>query len=1042
MKTKFNGILTLLLALGLQFTFAQEKTISGTVSDETGGPLPGVNVIIKGTNNGSQTDFDGKFILKANTGDVIVFSYVGMSTVEKTVGSSTVMDVLLVGSNLLEEVVVVAYGTTTKEAFTGSASVIGEAELELRSLTSPIGAIEGSVTGVQILSSSGQPGSDPSIVIRGVGTLNGDTDPLYIVDGVQFEGSLTSLNQDDIKSMTVLKDASSTALYGSRAANGVILITTKNGGKNTGVKVDFTTSYGVVTKGIPEYDATNPGQYYELMWEGLKNSLNVSDPAAEASATVFNRLGYNPFNVPNDQIVGVDGTLNPNADVIFKGLDWYDVLEQTGSRESYSLNVSSGGEDHNVFFSASYLDETGYVITSGYDRLTTRLNANFSPVNWLDIGGSINLSLTNQEGPMSRGSSIANPFGFAKNMGSVYPVYYVDPITGDYLLDAAGAKQWDLGEGYPEYGIQSRPTGVGRHAIAEAVYNNDVSKVNNIGFRYYAQFNIIEGLTARVTYGQDIQDYINKEYENNIVGDGAPTGRYQETRFRRTVENFNQVINYSKKLDAHGLEVTLGHESFDRHYSENNGISNTQTAVGIYEFDNFSTPTGLGGYSSDKTLEGYFARLNYNYDNRYYLSGSFRRDGSSVFAKDVRWGNFYSFGASWRIDQEQFMENVSWVSRLKLRGSFGQVGNDDLNDYYISQPRYSLLPNAGNPGIFWSELGNNGLTWETVESWDIALEFGFLNNRIEGTVEYYKKNSTDLLYNVPLALSNGLSVGPANIADMNNSGIEIGLTGHIIQNNNFSWDLTLQGSTVKNEITSIPDPFIDGSKRWDVGRSRYDYYIYDYAGVDSDNGDALYYMYEDDGDTGNRIPVLDTDGNHDTTNDYQEAGKAYVNSTPLPDFLGSISNSLKYKGFSLDFMFLYSMGGEILDYGYSDMMHSGTYGASLHPDMMGAWRAPGDVTDIPRLENGAANLKVGMSTRFLTDASYFALKTARLAYNFDAEMMNDLGIHNLRLYASGENLFMSTNRTGLNPQYSLAGTPSGNDYNPSRVISFGLNISF
>ena len=1041
MKTKFNGILTLLLVLVVQITFAQERTISGTVSDE-GGPLPGVNVIVKGTLNGAQTDFDGNYTIKASAGNIIVFSYVGMQTKEVTVGDSDTLNVTLVGGNLLEEVVVVAYGTTTKEAFTGSASVIGSKELELRALTSPIAAIEGSTTGVQVLSASGQPGSSPSIVIRGVGTLNGSSDPLYIVDGIQFEGSLTSLNQDDIKSMTVLKDAASTALYGSRAANGVVLITTKGGKKNAGIKVNINSQYGVLSKGIPEYDAAGPGQYYELMWEAYKNTLSGTDAAAQASATIFNRLGYNPFNVANDQIVGVDGKLNPSAQVIAQGLNWYDALEQTGSRENHSLSLSGGGENHDVYFSTSYLNEKGYVITSKYDRLTTRLNANFNPTKWLKVGGNMNLSFTNQEGPMSRGSSIANPFGFAKGMGSIYPVNLVDPTTGEYLRDENGDTQFDLGEGYPAYGIQSRPVHVGRHAIAEAILNSDVTEVNNVGFRYYAEAAITEGLTAKIIYGRDINDYINKEYENNVVGDGAPTGRYSEDRYRRTVENFNQIINYNKKFDAHSLEVTLGHESFDRHYSGVSGMKNTQTAVGIYEFDNFATTSDLSGYSSDKRVEGYFARVNYNFDDKYYLSSSIRRDGSSVFNKDVRWGNFYSIGGSWRIDQEDFIKDIDVISRLKLRASFGQVGNDNLNDFYISQPRYALYPNAGDPGIYWSKLGNNDLTWETVDSWDIALDFGLFDNKLEGSIEFYKKTSSDLLYNVPIALSNGHSEGPANIATMYNQGFELGLNGHLIQTDNFRWDMSIQASTLKNEITEIPAPFISGSKRWDEGRSRFDYYIYDYAGVDPSNGDALYYKYEDNAETGGRTRVLNDDGSYATSHSYQDAGKTYVNATPLPDLVGSVSNNFKYKNFSLDAMLLYSIGGDILDYGYAAMMHPGEYGESLHPDMQNAWRAEGDITNVPRLENGAANQLVSGSTRFLTDASYLALKNVSVSYNLDQDLIEKFGINTFRLFVSGENLFMLTERKGLNPQYNIAGTPEGNDYNPSRVISLGVNISF
>ncbi len=1040
MKTKFKGILTLLLALIVQISFAQEKTVTGTVKDETG-PLPGVNVIVKNTSNGTQTDFDGNYTLIVNLGDVLVFSYVGMSSVEKTVGASNTIDVVMTGSNLLEEVIITAYGTSTKAAFTGSADVVSAKDLEIRSVTSPIAAIEGKATGVQFLSASGQPGSSPTIIIRGVGTLNGSTEPLYIVDGMQFEGDMNTINQGDIESFTILKDAASTSLYGSRAANGVVLITTKKGTKGD-IKVSISTQYGFVTRAIDDYDAVTPGQYYETMWEALRNTSAAGGDPAFASANIKNSLGYNPFDVPNDQIVGTDGRLNPSANLIYKSLDWYDAMEQTGARQSYNLSIAGGGDKHKVFFSASYLDEEGYVKTTEFDRLTTRLNADFEVNDWITMGGSANISLSKSAGPTSAGTgSIVNPFGFAKGMGSIYPVY-VNDLDGNLVLDAGGNPVFDAGEGYSEYNIGSRPTNQGRHALQELMLNDERKNDNTYGFRYYGDFKIIEGLNFRLNYGRDINEGLDKEYENNIIGDAQPTGRYGEERSRLDAENFNQILTYKKSFnDIHNLDITAGHESFRIVYSENSGLSIKQVAEGIFEFDNFAEPISLDGYTEEKTVEGYFLRANYNYNNKYYISASARRDASSVFDAKSRWGNFYSVGASWRIDQEDFMENVSWVDNLKLRGSFGQVGNDDLNDYYISQPRYGLTSNAGNPAIYWSEIGNANLQWETVESFDVALEFGLFNNILDGTIEYYKKNSTDLLYDLPIALSNGLNEFPSNVADMYNAGWELGLTGHIFNTEDFKWDLTLQASTFKNEITKIPDPVVNGSKRWEEGRSRYDFYLLHTAGVDPDNGDQLFLMFELD-DDGNSVPVLDAGGVQETTNDWEETERAYTDDNTIPDLLGSVSNSFSYKGFNLNVLVTYGIVDTFLDNGYSAMMHSGSYGRSMHPDILNAWRQAGDVTDVPRLQNGNVDLVRTQSTRFLTDASFWTLKNVNLGYAFDSSITDKIGVDNLRLSVTGENLYLKSKRTGLDPQYSLAGTGAGNDYNPSRIISFGLSLSF
>ena len=1039
----------MLLVVGI--TTAQ-NTITGTVTDEEGETLIGASVLIEGTTTGAITDSDGTYSLSVPDGNnILIFSYTGFETQSVEINNRSVVDVTLaLSTELLGEVIVTAYGISTKEAFSGSADVIGAKDLALRNVTSPIAAIEGKATGVQFTSPSGQPGSSPGIVIRGVGTLNGDTDPLFIVDGIQYEGALNTINQEDIESITILKDASSTSLYGSRAANGVVLITTKSGTKG-GTKVSASVQYGFVDRATPLYDEVTPGQYYESMWEALKNSSAGGGDPAFASANIYNNLGYNPFNVPNDQIVNTDGRLNPNARVIYQGLNWYDVMEQNATRQNYNVNVASGGENHRVFFSTSYLEEEGYVRTTEFDRLTTRVNGDFDVKEWLTIGGSANVTTSNSAGPaLTSLTSIVNPFGFAKDMGSIYPVY-VNDQQGNLALDKAGNPIFDSGEGFPEFNIGSRPRNQGRHALQELLLNDERDRDNTYGFRFYGDFKLLKGLSLRLNYGRDINEGIEKEYENNIIGDAQPTGRYSEERFRRQVENFNQILTFTKSFqNTHNLELTLGHESFDRNYSENEAQAIVQTAEGIFEFDNFATPNDLGGFTTVKRIEGYFARVNYNYNNKYYLSLSARRDGSSVFTKDARWGNFYSVGASWRLDQETFIQNISFINRLKLRASYGEVGNDALgnivqrvfvDDFFLSQPRYTLTSNAGNPAIWWSDIGNANLQWETIENFDVAVEFSLFNNFLDGSVEYYRRNSSELLYDLPIALSNGLNAFPANVGDMYNEGIELGLTANLITNQDFRWAVTLMASTFKNEITSLPDPFINGTKRWAEGRSRYEFFMLHNAGVDPATGDQLFYSYVVD-ENGNSVPDLDEQGNHKTTNDWQATERAYTGAKSIPDVIGSISNSLNYKGFSLNFLITYGIGGDILDLGYADMMHSGTYGSSFHPDILNAWRQPGDVTDVPRLENGNNNLVRRESSRFLTDASFWALRNVNVGYTLNDNISNKLGVENLRLSVMGENLYLSSQRDGLDPQYNLAGTPAGDDFRPSRIITFGLNANF
>lgn len=1041
MKINFKGALTLFLALMVQISFAQEKTVTGTVSDESGLPIPGVNIILKGTQQGTQTNLEGEYSLKASSGQTLVVSYLGLKTQEVRVGDSNTINITMEeDTSTLDEVVVIAYGTTTKEAFTGSASVVSADQLVTRNVTSAIEGIEGRATGVQFTSPTG-PGDSPGIVIRGVGTLNGSTDPLYIVDGVQYNAPINTLNQEDIASFTILKDAASTSLYGSRAANGVVIITTKKG-KNNELKVSAGASSGFVTRGRSLYDTVSPGQYYELMWEALRNSSAGGGDPQFATDNIYNQLGYNPFNVPNDQIVGIDGRLNPSADVIYSSLDWFDELERTGTRNNYNVNVSAGGEDHSVFFSVSYLDEESYVITSDFDRLTARLNGEFQVSNRIKIGGSLNLALTKANAPSSAGSgSIVNPFSFAQGIGSIYPVF-VNDLEGNIVRDELGNRVWDNGEGFAEYNIGSRPVNQGRHAIQELTLNRELNENNTYGFRMFGELDILDGLTFRLNYGRDMTDFFSSEYENPVIGDAQPVGRLDQRRARRDTETFTQTLSYIKSFGGnHNIDLTAGHESYETAINDLDGLATIQAASGIYEFANFSNIVDLDGATFDRALESYFFRGLYNYDNKYYLNASIRTDGSSVFQKDVRWGTFYAIGASWRIDQEEFMQNISWIDQLKIRASYGEVGNDQLNDSYLSQARFNITSNAAQPAILFTDIGNADLLWETSESFDVALEFRLLNNFLDGTIEYYQRNSTDLLYNLPIASSNGLNVVPVNAGDLRNSGWEFGITAHLLNKGDFRWDLSLLGTTLENEITSLPDPFINGSKRWEEGRSAYDFFLYRTAGVDPANGDQLYLMYELN-ENNESIPVLDANGIQETTNDWTETERAYTGDSSVPDFIGSVASTLNYKNFTFDFLITYGIGGSALDNGYSRMMHSGSYGRSFHPDALNAWREPGDVTDVPRLENGNVELVQTQSDRFLTDASYWNLRNVSLSYKFNKSITDDLGLDNLAVNLTGENLIFNSKRDGLDPQGNLAGLGQGNNFLAPKIVSLGLNVSF
>jgi TonB-linked SusC/RagA family outer membrane protein len=1034
--------------IGMLAMEAQVRRISGTVtSSEDGGPIPGVSVVVKGTTLGTITNIDGIYQLDVpNDAETLMFSFVGMKAMELPISGSQINVVLEPDILGLDEVMVVAYGTARRESLTGSAAVIGEKEIESRSVSSVAQILTGSTTGIQTTAGSGQPGSSPAIRIRGVGTLNTSADPLFILDGIQYAGSISSINPSDIASITVLKDASSTALYGSRAANGVIIITTKGGTKGAeSLNVTLKAQGGIINQSLPYYESVNAQDYYELQaeafaqsrfWSG--NADNIQESRAYAYENIYSQLRYNPFvGTPNDQIVGSDGKINPNATVGFPDLDWYEAAKQQGYRQNYDLSLSGGSKKVSYFYSLGYLDERGYVIKSDYERFNTRLNIDFDVKDWLQIGTNLNASLINSNIGSSNSATYANPWRNARMTPPIYPVFLVDQATGEYILDGAGEKQYDDGGPY------SRPINQGRNAIAELNWNSDDYKRNNFGNRTYARFTLMEGLTATINAGVDIQNYQYKGFENAEIGDGAPTGRMDESRYIRTSVNFNQLINYEKTFnEVHNFSALFGHESYSRNYTYQRGFKNQFIVSGIYELNNFVNTSTNTSYTTNKTTEGYFSRLKYNYDNKYYIEGSYRRDGSSAFHRDVRWGNFYSVGASWRVSQEMFMSSLDWVDDLKIRASYGEVGNDNIGSYGY-QALYGTYPNAESPGIRWETVGNTALTWEVNKTFDAALDFA-LFNRMSGSIEWYNRKSDDLLYSMPLPASMGLLEQPRNIAALVNSGLEINLQGYLVNSRDFSWNLNLMGSTIKNEITSIPEPFVSGTKRWSEGYSIYDFWLRKFYDVDPEDGATRFHVWEDmedeDGEVIGTQLSYDENGDPVLTKDHNEAGFGYVGASAFPKLQGSVRNEFTFKGFSLSALLTYSLGGQMIDNVYQGMITS-VAGESYHPDNKKSWINPGDIAELPRLQYSNPSL-FATSDYFLISSDYLNIRNVTLSYDFSNQLLESWGMGQLSVYLTGENLYMLTARKGMNPAFNFAGTQDVFAYNPSRSVILGFSLQF
>ncbi len=1062
MKTKFKGILTLLLALVVQFTFAQEKQISGTVSDETG-PLPGVSVIIKGTSNGVETDFDGLYKITAKQGDVLMFSYVGMNDVFKKVGNGTTLNVTLESSNLLDEIIVVAYGTAKKSSIVGSVATVSQEILKNVQSSNVAKALEGAISGVQVVASSGQPGSAPSIKIRGIGSINSSNDPLYVLDGIPFEGNINSIPQSDIASINVLKDAAANSLYGARGSNGVILITTKKG-KDGKMTVSLSAKTGINSRAINDYSIIkSPKDYYELFWQAIKgrnisNGQTEAQAAQSASNTLVKELGgYNNYNVPNTELVGVDGKLNPNAKLLYQD-SWEDEFFNNGFRKEYSLNVRGGNEKARYFFSSSYLSDEGYVARSNFERLTTRLNLEMNITENITLSSSLSYSNTTSNTPTSSGNSYTNSFQWSRGIAPIYPVYGYT-ATGQPIYDNNGEKVYDFGNG--EYG-GTRVYGAGIHPLASNKLDIKERITDNFNSNLSLRYNFLEDFNFTYNYSAQIYNSNYTSWSNNTygsaAGEGSDNGSGYQSAGRQIVITNQQLFNYSKELGGLNIDLLLGHESYNLNYKNLNGTKANFLLSDNPNFDFAALTKQLSSYTRDYSVEGYLSRLKLNYDEKYYISGSFRYDASSVFHPDNRWGSFWSTGAGWILSKENFLKDSSWITMLKLKGSYGTQGNDAIlyeaggnRNYYAYLDQYKVAGNAANElTVTKTYSGNKDITWEKSNSFNFGLE-GKLFNRVSFNAEYFEKKTTDLLFLFKKPASLGIPDVPKNIGDMKNWGYEIELNADIIASDKFRWNLSINATHVKNEVTKLAPEFKDGitngTKLISEGNSIYGFYLVESAGVDKTNGDALYWQDVVELDANDKV-VLDKNGDviktgeRIKTSKYSDAliySKKYTGDA-LPDLYGGLISTMDYKGFDLGIQLSYQLGGDIYDSVQSGLMGAGEAGDNWSTDIFNAWTPTNTQTSVPRLDISSQDAN-SRSSRFLYDASYLSLKNVTFGYSLPSNFTDKINISNFRIYVVGDNLKLWSKREGLDPRQYSSGT-TGQNYAPIKTLSLGINVQF
>lgn len=1010
---------------------AQNRTIQGIVIDGiSNAPIAGVTISSNTTDKTTYSDAEGAFAITVDENNKrLNFAFIGYQTQQVMLSSATNLRVALQPStNNLEEVVVVAYGTTRRANLTGSVSTIGSKQLENRQVSSISKALQGQVPGLQSVSSSGQPGTNADVRIRGIGSINASSAPLYVLDGSPYGGDINAINPNDIKSISVLKDAAASTLYGSRAANGVIIITTKSGTGNEKGLINFNITQGYSDRAVKDYAQVNTDQYFELYWEALRNKnvfngLTNELAARNASRQIITDLGINPYGSNFAEPVGLDGKIKTGATALWDD-QWTDVLQRTGKRTQADLSFSGGNEKSAYFFSGGYLNDQGTAIESGFKRYNARLNVDTKAKSWLNAGINMAVSSSLQKYPQSEDSNTANIVNFMRLVPSFYP-YYEREADGTLKEDNAYNPIYDFGEYRPSAAIPRTNL-----AASLPLDKNDIRNENFSG-RTYLEALISPTLKFKSTFSLD---YINRnthDYANPEFGGAVEIGGSVAKLNSRSVSTtWSNILTYDKTVGDHQLNILAGQEFFNYNYAVISGQRERFVLPGYYEPDAASQLNGFNGSSLEYSLLSFLGRAEYNYKNRYFLSGSLRTDGSARFAPETRWGTFWSLGASWKLADEQLIKNLNIFDQLTVRASYGGQGNDNLGTYFAHQGLYNIMNSLGKGGTITQRLATPELKWETNLNFNLGLDVSILQGRIGATFEYFNRQSKDLLFTMPMALSTGYSGYDANVGALQNRGFEIDLRTIPIRQANFRWNLDVNLSHYKNSITELPNNknIINGNKLLRVGGSIYDFYLPTWAGIDPANGNPLWYTADDDG---NNTGL--------TTSEYGKAG-LFIQGTSLPDLVGGVNNSFTYKNFDLSALFSYSLGGKILDRDYIQLMHNGSNsGRAWSTEILDRWTPENTQTDVPRLTTDNLNW-TSESTRFLYSGSYARLKNATLGYRFTDQWIQKAGINSLRLFVQGENLLTFYKHKGMDPEQTLNGTTYFR-YPAMRTFSAGIQIS-
>ena len=1062
-------LVTLLVALGTCLSsLAQQHQVSGTVRDQAGKPIAGATILVRSSSAGTTSNGAGSYTVAVPANDTLLVSFIGYQPQQIAVAGKTRIDVVLKeDTQAIDDVIVVAFGTAKKEAFTGSAKVVKSDDIAKSQQSNVAQALAGKVAGVQLVNTSGQPGKSPEVRIRGFSSLNADNKPLWIVDGMPYSGDLNNLNPNDVESMTVLKDAASNSLYGARGANGVVMVTTKKA-KSKEAVITVDAKWGVNSRAVKDYEyITNPAQFYETHYNALKNYYLDSDmTAAEAHAKASRNLtgsasdgglGYMVYTVPEGQeFIGANGKVNPQATLgrrlVYQGEeyyvrpdDWTDAAFRTSLRQEYNVSIGGSGDKTSVYASFGYLNNEGIAYNSDMDRFTGRVKLDYQAKKWLKMGINANYARFhyNQIDDDGAGNSSGNVFAYTAAVGPIYPLY-IRGGDGRVLYTKEGIKRYDYGE---NAGME-RSIFTNSNALSDSRLNTQSQEGNAFNGTTYFDISFLKDFkftfNAGVTLDETRSTTIMNPYFGQFAGE---EGLLQKGHQRRLEYNSQQILNYTKQVGEHNVNAMIGHEYYNSDVyvlaaakSHMLTQDNDELAGAIIDKQNANS------YCREYNNEGYFARVMYDYANRYFFSASFRRDASSRFHADHRWGNFWSLGGAWIITRENFMAGTEgWLDNLKLKASIGSQGNDNIGDFRYTNT-YTIENANGEVSTVFKDKGSKSITWETNSNFNAGVEFSLRRGLVSGGIEYFLRRTTDMLLRFPTPPSMGYSSYYANVGDMRNSGIEIDLNFTPVNREHVQWDINVNMTHLRNKVTMLPPErrnkqvdgyygYTDGDKFYGEGLSMYTFYTKKYAGV-SDEGKSMWYMDEVDKDnnpTGRRI----------TTTEYADASD-YLCGNPIPDLYGGFGTSLNFYGFDFSIAFTYQIGGVAYDSGYAAAMYSPankSTGQNWHKDILKAWSPENPTSDIPRLQYEDQNQN-GMSDRFLTDASYLNLQNINFGYTLPSKVTKKFGVDRVRVYLSCENVWYWSKRQGFDPRYSYTGATSQASYSPVRTISGGINLQF